>query len=224
MAIDWRPSTILADVDHLPWTHGGYGLADFISDRLVMRETIPGDMYDHDSKSERRKVVLMFKPVVDRQEDFATPLQAFHQDVVGQASPSQPEDSGDSVAGFQQTRNARVYALIKHDAQGVTGRRAIRPNALAPRREGRSPVGASHWGNRRERRRECRLPRGSQERSEPGHACRKSRGAMHDVRIHSDDFIEAQFLHHAHPPKDKAKGEVPASIMVSGWWLVVSCQ
>jgi len=133
MAIDRRPSTILADVDHLPWPNGGYGLADFISDRLVVRETIPNDMYDHDSKSERRKVVLVFKPLVDRQEGVATPAQAFHQDVVGKASPSQHQNGQDGVAGLQETLNAGVYALIKYDAHGVTGRRAIRPTALAPR-------------------------------------------------------------------------------------------
>ena len=45
---------------------------------------------------------------------------------------------------------------------------------------------------------------------------RKARGAVHDVRIHSNDFIQSQLLQYAHPHKDKAKGEVPASIMDSG--------
>jgi phage head maturation protease len=40
------------------------------------------------------------------------------------------------VGRFQETFKARVYALIEHDPHGVTGRRAIRSNALGPRREG----------------------------------------------------------------------------------------
>ena len=139
---------MLADVDHFPWPNGRHSLADFFSNRLVMSEAVPGNVHDHDSKSQQRKVVLMFKPVVDRQKHFAPSLQMLHQDVVGKASPSQLQDGEDGVVRFQETFNARVYALIEHDPHRVTARRAIRPNALGPRREGLSPAGASHWGSR----------------------------------------------------------------------------
>ena len=195
-----RSSAIFADVDYFPRFDGRYSLADFFSNQLVVSEAIPGNVHYHDSKLQQRKVVLMFKPVVDRQEHFTPSLQMLHQDVVGKASPSQIQDGGDSVVCFQEMFNARVYALIEHDPHRANGRRAIRPNALGPRREGRSPVGASHWGNRRERSRECHLPRRSQERSDRHTGAGKARSAVHHVRIHTDDFIEAQFLDDAHFP------------------------
>ena len=85
-------SSIFADVDYFPWPDGGHSLADFFSNRLVMSEAVSGNMDDHDSKSQQRKVVLMFKPAVDRQEHFAPSLQKLHQDVVGKAPPSQLQD------------------------------------------------------------------------------------------------------------------------------------
>jgi len=45
MAVDRRPSTILADVDHFPWPNGGYSVAGFqetiVENRLARR--VPAD-------------------------------------------------------------------------------------------------------------------------------------------------------------------------------------
>src|SRR5271157_5844254 len=150
-------SILFADVDYFPRFDGGNSLANFFSNRLVMSEAVPGNMDDHDSKSQQREVVLIFKALVDREEYVAPTPQKLYQNVVGKASPSQLQDGRYGVVRFEKTFDARVYALIEHDPHRITARRAIRPNALAPRREGRSPVGASHWGNQQERRRECRL-------------------------------------------------------------------
>ncbi len=221
-----RSSAIFADVDYFPRFDGRYSLADFFSNQLVVSEAIPGNVHYHDSKLQQRKVVLMFKPVVDRQEHFTPSLQMLHQDVVGKASPSQIQDGGDSVVCFQEMFNARVYALIEHDPHRANARRAIRPNALGPRRGGRSPVGASHWGNQRERSRECHLPRRSQERSRPAHGCRQStecRASRPDP--HGRFHRGSNFGRRSFPHKDRANWQLTASIIQCAgrprsipWW------
>ena len=89
-------------MDDFPWPDGGHSLADFFSDRLVMSNAVPANVYDHDhdSKSERCQVVLMFKPLVDCQEHFATSAQTLHQDGVRKSSPSQLQNGADNVIGF----------------------------------------------------------------------------------------------------------------------------
>lgn len=54
-----------------------------------MGEAVPGNMYDHDAKLQQRKIVLMFKSTVDGQKHVALSLQTLHQQVIGNASPSQ---------------------------------------------------------------------------------------------------------------------------------------
>lgn len=96
---DNRALAIFADVDYFSWPDGRQSLANFFSNHLIMGEAVPGNMNDHDSKSERRQVVLMFKPLVDRHEHIAPSPQMLYQDFVGKASPAQTEDADDGVVG-----------------------------------------------------------------------------------------------------------------------------
>jgi len=213
--IDGRSSSDLADVDYFPWLDRAYGLADCFLDRFVMSDAVSGDVDDHDSKSEPGKVVLVLKPLVDRQEHFAPSAQAFNQDVVGKASPSQAQHGEYLVFSFQETLHAGVYAFIQDDAHRLTGRRATRPVVLAPKQGVLSPVHASHWGNQQERRPECPPRRHSRERFERAHGYRQStvcRALYRDLLGQShrgSTFVQRSFRH-----QNKTKWHLPASPIV----------
>jgi hypothetical protein len=65
------------------------------------------------SKSKQRKVVLMFKPVVDRQKHFAPLLQMLHQSFVGKVSLSQLQDGEDSVPDNEGRSHGGAKACVR---------------------------------------------------------------------------------------------------------------
>lgn len=84
----------------------------------------------------------MLEPLVDGHEYVATPLQALEQDVVAKPSPSHFRYGRNSMTRFEKPLDARVHALIQHNAHKVTGRKWILAVVLGPSLEGLSPVRA----------------------------------------------------------------------------------
>ena len=64
--IDRRVLAWLTDMNHFPWPDGGNSLVNLFLHRHIMNEAIPCYMHNHNSISQHRKIVLVFKPAVDR--------------------------------------------------------------------------------------------------------------------------------------------------------------
>ncbi len=190
-------------------------MADFLLDCLEMDKPVPCDMYDQDSKLELRKIVLMFKSAIDRQEYLTTPLQALHQDVVGKASPSQFQDGENLMVRLQKMSNARVYAFIEDDPHGLPRGERF-DQTLLGQGEKAGRLLALHTGEIGEKGVERVAFRDVVEKGLNRHTgAGKARGAMHDVRVHPDDFIEAQFLCDAHFfIRIRRSGSSPQAL----WW------
>jgi hypothetical protein len=190
--------TASGDVDYFPWPDGGHGLPDSFSNGLVISDAISGNMNDHDSKLEQRKVVLMFKPAVDRQKSLATFLQTLHQD--GSRSPPHPNSC--TVKTTCSASRSRLTRGFTHSSRtirtGVTGGDRLQQSFLG---QGEKACGLFALHTRKVGEKGIDgvallyvIEKGLNRYTRTAEAG----GTMHNVSIHQDDLIDAQLLLRSH--------------------------